>query len=357
MKTRTCTTILSAVSIVLLARTALACSTFCFAGDGGPVFGKNYDWDVADGMVVVNKRGVDKVAITADNPARWTSTYGSITFNQYGREMPCGGINQAGLVVELMWLDETRYPSADSRAALPNLQWVQYQLDVSGTVADVIASDADVRISHDGVARVHFLVADRTGACAAIEFLNGEMVVHAGETMPIGVLTNDTYEQSVAYLRRHGGFGGTEPAGVSTRSLDRFVRAATSISTFPSEEAGNGVDYAFDVLASVAQGSSTQWSIVYDIGAMRVYFRTSRRPAVRYFELERFDFSCDSPVRVLDLGADILGDASGSFKPYSLEANRELIDRSFAGTSFLQDVPAERRDALARYPDQTRCKR
>jgi choloylglycine hydrolase len=26
----------------------------------------------------------------------WTSRYGSITFNQYGREFPSGGINEKG---------------------------------------------------------------------------------------------------------------------------------------------------------------------------------------------------------------------------------------------------------------------
>ena len=33
-------------------------------------------------------------------PASWVSKYGSVTFNQYGRELPTGGMNEAGLVVE-----------------------------------------------------------------------------------------------------------------------------------------------------------------------------------------------------------------------------------------------------------------
>ena len=39
--------------------------------------------------------------------------YGAIFFNQFGREFPMGGMNEAGLVVELMWLDETVFPSPD----------------------------------------------------------------------------------------------------------------------------------------------------------------------------------------------------------------------------------------------------
>ena len=54
----------------------------------------------------------------------WTSTYGSATFNQYGREFPMGAMNEAGLVVETMMLDETEYPEADSRPAINILQWI-----------------------------------------------------------------------------------------------------------------------------------------------------------------------------------------------------------------------------------------
>ena len=354
MNARILISMLAAAVISVLAEPAEGCSTFCLAG-AGPVFGKNYDWDVADGLVIVNKRGVAKTAMTSDNPAKWTSTLGSVTFNQYGREMPCGGINEAGLVIELMWLDDTLYPPADSRQSLYNLQWIQYHLDVSSSVDDVIARDADIRIAPGREARVHFLVADRTGACATIEYLGGKMVAHTGETMPVMALTNHTYEQSVAFLKLHEGFGGAVPPGDSNRSLDRFVRAASAVAAFDANAPDYVITYAFDVLASVAQGPSTQWSIVYDLGAMRVYFRTATRPSVRFFDVGNFDYSCQTPVRILDLAADVKGDVSGSFVSYSFDANKKLIDSAFGQTSFLKDVTAGSRNALARYPAITRC--
>ena len=63
------------------------------------------------------------------NTISWVSQYGSITFNQYGKEFPTGGMNEKGLVVELMWLDGTIYPQPDERPAIGVLQWIQYQLD------------------------------------------------------------------------------------------------------------------------------------------------------------------------------------------------------------------------------------
>jgi penicillin V acylase-like amidase (Ntn superfamily) len=334
-----------------------ACSTFCLDTGDGPVFGKNYDWDVSVGLVVVNKRDVVKTGLTFENPARWTSRYGSVTFNQYGREMPCGGINEAGLVIELMWLEETTYPPVDARPSVQNLQWIQYHLDRSSTVAEVIAGDADVRISGDDLALVHFLVADRTGACAAIEFLGGQMTAHTGDAMPIAALTNDTYERSLAYLETHEGFGGSDPVPWSRRSLDRFVRAATGVKEYETRAAADAVDYAFGVLAELAQGPYTQWSIVYDMGALRVSFRTLDNPDIRAIELGCIDFSCASPTLVLDMAADVRGDVTEVLGPYTREANRALVETAFRQTSFLQETPAEILDFLVRYPETTPCNR
>src|SRR5918999_3447069 len=134
------TGILAALVLLCLSfNQAFACTTFCLKKNGEVLFGKNYDWMVGEGLVFVNKRGVAKVSNAEDrtNPAKWVSKYGSVTFNQYGRENPSGGMNEAGLVIELMWLDETQYPAQDSRPALDVLEWIQYQLDTSANVAEV----------------------------------------------------------------------------------------------------------------------------------------------------------------------------------------------------------------------------
>lgn len=74
-----------------------ACTTFCLRGRGEVLFGRNDDFRIGDALIFVNKRGVAKTATVADapNPAKWVSRYGSVTFNQYGRENPTGGMNEA----------------------------------------------------------------------------------------------------------------------------------------------------------------------------------------------------------------------------------------------------------------------
>lgn len=327
---------------------ARACTTFCFDAGGALVFGRNYDWGVGDGLVIVNKRGVVKKAYTTDHPARWTSAYGSVTFNQYGREFPTGGINEKGLVVELMWLDATEYPAPDERASVPTLQWIQYQLDRCATVDDVVASDRDVRITGTRV-KLHFLVADAGGETAAIEFLGGKMVAHRDRTMPYRVLTNDTYDASVEYARTTDAASDTSPS-----SLDRFARAAAAVSRSPAPE--NTVDAAFDLLGRVAQ-VSTQWSVVYDIKARRVYFRTRLARDIRSIDLAKLDFSCATPVEIIDVNGSGAGDVTGALVAYTRAANQAVVRAAYAKTEFLSTVPVPLQDAIARYPEQMRCAR
>jgi len=296
------------VSLLLIAavsgRDVSACTTFCYADGGTLVFGRNYDWNIGDGMVFTNKRGVYKQALVDPTPARWTSKYGSITFNQYGREFPTGGMNEKGLVVELMWLDEAQYPAGDGRGALPTLQWIQYQLDNSATVRDVLLTDRLIRIAFNGSAKIHFLVADATGDVATIEFLSGLMVAHRGEHLTYPVLTNDTYDRSSDYARKAGKKTGKSTAG----SLERFARAASYEKN--AKTADEAVKHAFAMLDDVAQGDHTQWSIVYDIKEHRAYFRTRTAREIRWLDIDGMPFECTTPVRMLDINSPLSGQVS-----------------------------------------------
>src|SRR5579871_2714145 len=130
---------------------ATACTAFELNPQGGKhhvVFGRNYDWPVEVGLVLVNKHDMKKTALLMNGgrPATWTARYGSLTFNQFGRDLPNGGINEAGLVIEVLWLNETGYAAPDKRPSLNALTWIQYQLDTAASVADVLASDRQVRV-------------------------------------------------------------------------------------------------------------------------------------------------------------------------------------------------------------------
>lgn len=329
---------------LLVAAPALSCTTVCLLDKDKTVVAYNYDFYSPDGLVLVNKRGTRKVSFIRPQGAAWVATYGSVTFNQFGRDNPMTGVNEKGLVVSQMWLDETQYPPADTRPAIGILEWTQYNLDRHASVAEVLANAETVRPASR--ATIHYLVADATGDTAAIEFLDGKLVVHRGAAMPIRALTNSTYADSIAAFERARSKGEV-PASPS--SLDRFVRAATLAGGGPADPVARG----FEVLASVAQPDSTRWSIVFDLGGGEVYFKTEGNRAIRRIVLAGLDFSCGTPVKMLDVTAGGAGEVGAAFVDYRMAANRALIESAFTKTPFLQGVAAAARDVMASHPGTT----
>lgn len=330
-----------------------ACTTFCINDSINLIFGRNFDFSTGFGHVIINKRNMKKSALIQPPEKRieWISKYGSVTFNQSGREFPYGGINEKGLVIEQMWLDKTTYPEIDNRYGLTELQWIQYQLDNSETVDELIASDTLLRISKLSVAPLHFLVCDRFGNIATIEYLNGKMICHTQSSLPIRVLANDSYESSIAYIKSFRDFGGTDSIPNTTRSLDRFAKAASMIKQYENK---NVIDYSFDILSSISQGGATHWSIVYDIKNMTVYYKTFKNKTIRQFNVSDIDFSCDSPSLYIDIDDSMANDKL-NFKIYSYKTNRELIDNLCNNVRFLETMPEEAREITAKYPETTKC--
>jgi penicillin V acylase-like amidase (Ntn superfamily) len=195
-------------------------------------------------------------------------------------------------------------------------------------------------------------VNDKAGNTATIEFLDGNLVAHRGETLPVATLTNDTYAKSLNYSQT------TSAENARTnRSLDRFVRAAQKASAFDkrTRSESEAVNYAFEILSSVAQERSTQWSIVYDQRRGKIHLRTLRTPQIKTIDAKTFDYGCGTNVKIYDMNANEGGNITARFKDYTRGANRDLIERSFAGTVFLKQIPAPIKDLLASYPEQFVC--
>ena len=88
------------------------------------------------------------------------------------------------------------------------------------------------------------------------------------------------------------------------------------------------VDFCFSLLKSLQFARSKQWSIVYDVRNMRIYFRTARGPNIRYFDFNAFDFSDNAlPLMVQDIDKNIMGDFSDHFVGFTPEADRVSIGR------------------------------
>ncbi|HEX2641861.1 MAG TPA: linear amide C-N hydrolase [Thermoanaerobaculia bacterium] len=359
LKRKVSGSVLLVLGMALAAREAHSCTTFCLRHGGEVLYGKNYDWHNGNGYLMVNQRGATKAAMvgTRDRPASWVSKYGSVTFNQWGREFPSGGMNEAGLVVELMWLDATRYPNPDDRPALGALEWIQYQLDRFERVDDVVRQAARTRVVAQ--APLHYLVCERSGRCATIEFLDGRLAAHSGASLPVSALANDTYADSVKFLRsaqgQAEGDGGRYSSGRG--SLERFARASAMMERYAPTSGFTPVQYAFNILDRVSQGSFTQWSIVYDLRNRKIHFKTRENRQVRSVNLKAFDFSCGGKRLALDLESPGAGDVTLQLAPYTPEKNRSLVVRSYEITPQFRDTPKNLIAAMADHPERVSCAR
>lgn len=273
--------------------TAFSCTTFVLNDAGQIYFGRSFDFDWGQGWAVINLRHEHKTAFVAQGhlPAEWVSKYGSVTFNQFGQEMPYGGMNEAGLVIEQMAIPESQYPAADSRPEIGMLQWIQYQLDACINVAEVIATDGKIRLEQPSVPiRIHYLVCDNTGDCASIEFLNGKMVCHRGPSLRYHALSNDTYERSAAYVRTNltSGDKNTFPA------MARFACAASRADGFHAKNSEKDVAYALETLDEVRAGN-TAWQIVYDVSRRQIHYRTTSNLQLQMLDLKSLNFNDSTP--------------------------------------------------------------
>jgi choloylglycine hydrolase len=336
----------------LFIQSADACTTFFICKKGEMIFGRNYDWVSGSGMVCTNQRGLQKTSLpTGDGPTiSWVSAYGSITFNQWGKEFPMGGMNERGLVVELMWLSETQYPKPDKRAAVDCLQWIQYQLDRSATITDVIATDAILRIASKGTAPLHYLIADATGHAAVIEFLNGKMVVHKADDLPVAALTNSIYKESVTKTANQN----TIPS-FADGSLERFATACSMVNRFEDQDIKVPVvDYALDILNTVAQ-PSTQWSIVYDLKNKKIHFRSSKSREIKVVAFSAFDFSCNTKSETFAINQKQQGDVSALFQPFTAAANRTVLEKTARESYSQWQLSDESRETLLQYSGKVKC--
>jgi len=207
---------------------------------------------------------------------------------------------------------------------------------------------------------LHYLVADRKGNAAVIEFNAQRMEIFTGDNLPVAVLSNDRYPDSLGYLRLHRRFGGERPVSRGTGPSDRLVRTALALREYRWLGQRPLLDQAFVVLKSVAQ-EDTQWSIAYSLPRRMVFFKTREHRRYKIIPLERLDFSCRNPALVLSVTTESAGNLVRELVPYSRQENRRLLDsvfRQLLEKGELEILPPDTLvQEMAVYPDRCRCRK
>lgn len=323
---------------VILAMRADACSRAVYLGPENTVITvRSMDWvtDLGTNLWAF-PRGVKRNGAAGPNSVEWTSRYGSVVCSAF-EAATADGMNEKGLVANLLYLAESEYQAAPKNAsqrAMCISVWAQYVLDQFGTVAEAV--DALKKESfyvtpvmtpdgHEGT--VHLAISDPSGDSAIFEYLGGKLVIHHGREYQ--VMTNSpSYDQQLALDGYWNQIGGTVMLPGTNRAADRFVRASFYIKAIPqTADIREAVASCFGVIRNVSVPlgistpgqpniSSTLWRSVSDQKNRRYYYESTRSPSVFWVDLSGVDFQAGAPVKKLTVsdGTIYAGDAAAKFQ-------------------------------------------
>lgn len=309
---------------MLVPPAAEACTRFVYHGVTDEVItARSMDWKLDIGTNLwVFPRGMKRSGEAGPNSVQWTSKYGSVIASGYDISTT-DGMNEAGLVANVLWLVESTYPDYDGKTpGLTIAAWAQYVLDNFATVQEAVdtLATAPFTVVTDSVpgeerlATLHLSLSDASGDSAIIEYVDGKQVIH--HSRDYQVMTNSpTFEKQLALNEYWKQIGGTVMLPGTNRASDRFARASFYVNAIPkSEDPVEAIASAFSVIRnlSVPFGittadqpniSSTRWRTVSDHKRKLYFFESALTPNVFWVDPSKVDFTEQTgKVMKLDLG-------------------------------------------------------
>lgn len=324
---------------------AKGCTRVVYKGaDNFIITARSMDWkDEIPANLWVFKRGVERDGLVGPNSVKWKSKYGSLVTSSWDIAT-ADGMNEKGLVANMLWLVESAYPKFDPKGNKKGLAislWLQYVLDNFGSVDEAVKEMSkeefvvvsDVIPGTDKFTTLHLSISDNTGDNAIFEYIGGKLVVHHSHSHT--VMTNSpVFDEQLAINQYWKTIPGTIMLPGTNRAADRFVRASYYINAIPvTDNTRVAVASVFSVIrnCSVPFGissesepniSSTRWRTVADQKNLVYYFEDVLTPNTVWVDLKRIDFSPASEALKLSLdqGQAYSGDCSGKFvktKPFN----------------------------------------
>ena len=338
-------TLLILVTLVLIlsiSEISSACSRVVYQGPNNYIItARSMDWeDEIPANLWIFPAGMERNGEAGSNSVKWKSKYGSIIASAYDIAS-ADGMNEKGLVANLLWLAESQYPAYDgSRKGLSIAAWVQYVLDnftsVEETVNELRKEEFVIVSTYipgtKVYATLHLAISDAKGDNAIFEYINGKLIIH--HSMQYNVMTNSpVFEKQLALNEYWQQINGTVMLPGTNRASDRFARASFYIKAIPqTEDTRIAVGSVFSVIrnCSVPFGissetepniSSTRWRSVSDQKNLVYYFETVLTPNTFWIDIKNADFKEGASVKKLSVEKNetYSGDAMKSFvdsKPF-----------------------------------------
>jgi choloylglycine hydrolase len=321
---------------------AEACTRAVYFGlEGQTVTGRTMDWFVTDmdTNLWMYPRGLERTSNTA-TPLNWKSKYGSVVTTVY-EGVSADGMNEKGLVANMLYLAESEYPpvvAGDTRPTLSIAAWVQYVLDNYATTAEAVEAlrKEDFRMVTVAAptgepGTVHLSISDASGDSAIFQYIGGKLVIY--HSREYQVMTNSpTFDKQLALNGYWQSIGGSVMLPGTNRASDRFVRTSYYINEVTqTAEPRRAVATMFSVMRNVSVPigikipgqpniADTLWLTVSDQKNKVYYYQDTNSPSILWTKLGDLDFSEGSGPRKLQLDGnpDLAGNQTGNYKPAEL---------------------------------------
>lgn len=235
------------------------CSTIYAPRDsGGYVFGRNYDWEECDAMIVHTrpKHGYASISTCCLDFLGFGADYtpDSSMMNKVlslaAIYVPLDGMNEAGLMVaDLLAGDDEATHQSGQTVNLTTTTAIRLLLDQAATVEEAIHLLSQYNM-HSSIGAAHHLsIADKTGRSVVVEYVDGEMLV-TETTVVTNHYLSDCPKKGIGSAQSHIRYdtlsqfsGGTDTLGI----LKRLYAVAQ-----------------FQYPQSEGSFEKTMWSIAYD---------------------------------------------------------------------------------------------
>ncbi|MGY5795948.1 linear amide C-N hydrolase [Rheinheimera faecalis] len=326
---------------------AHACTRLVYLGPQDMVLtGRSMDFSIdIPANLWVFPRGMPRSGQVGPNSISWRSKFGSVVASSWDIASP-DGMNEKGLVANLLWLVASEYPKFDYHGDRPGLTiaaWAQYALDNFATVQQAVtffrqdnfAIVSDFIPGTDKFTTVHLSLSDASGDSAIFEYIGGKLNIHHDKKYQ--VMTNDPpYEQQIAIKSYWDTVSGQAFLPGTARASDRLVRAWYYLNMIPqTSDAKIAVASVFSIVrnVSVPYGigtadqphlSNTRWRVVADQRNLVYYFENVLSPNVVWVDFRKIDFKEKAQVKKLNLDSDQIyaGESSAFFvnaKPFEFK--------------------------------------
>lgn len=306
-----------------------ACSDFLLkAEDSSCVVARSMEFGtLLDSQVIFQPQG-QEFSSEHQSSLKWKNQYAYCGLTYFGLKRVVDGFNEKGLSIGALWFPQTEYPKITTKKEIIPLQDVaDWILGKCASVEEALIEFGKISVLPHPVPKInkvpplHFALHDKSGQSAVVEFIKGEMHIHAN---PIGVLTNaPSFEWHITNLRNYINLTAInagpvsldgsvlDPTGQGTGMLgipgdwtppSRFVRlVAMKQFVKKAKDSKQNTNLAFHLLnavdipyGSIRDRNSksfdfTQWVVVKDLEKGNLYVRTYED-----LEIKKFDFTLEA---------------------------------------------------------------